>query len=50
MEKTFNGSEERFIHCQPDDDDDQHDADDLIHGIQFSAIVKKMAEAKAGEN
>lgn len=30
-ERPFAESEERFLYCQPDDDGDLHDADDLTH-------------------
>ena len=48
MEKTFPRGEENFVREQPDDDDDQHDSDDLVHRVEFAAVMKQMPQAKAG--
>ena len=33
MEKTLPGREQNFVCEQTDNDDDEHDADNLVHGI-----------------
>jgi hypothetical protein len=37
MKETLPGREQNFVRKQTDDDNDEHDADNLVHGIQFAA-------------
>jgi hypothetical protein len=39
-----------LVRDQPDHLDDQHDADDLMHGTKLAAVMKEMAEAKTRQN
>jgi hypothetical protein len=46
VEEAFDGREKDFVGEKADDDDDEHDADDLVHGVQLPAVVQEMAEAE----
>jgi len=50
MHESFPWPEECLIDDEPERDDDQHDPDHLIHGAQLAAVVKRMAEAEAGQD
>jgi len=50
VEEAFDGGEEDFVGEEADDYYDQHDADDLVHGVQLPAVVQQMAEAEAGQD
>ena len=48
MQKPFPRGEQDFVRRESDQHDDQHDADHLIHRIEFTTKVQEMAEAVAG--
>ena len=50
MEETFDGGEEDFVSEGADYYYDEHDADDLVHGVQLAAVMQQMAEAEAGQD
>ena len=50
VQKALPRREQNLIRQEPDDDDHQHDADDLVHVVQFAAVVEEMPEPEAGED
>ena len=40
MKKALPWGEKDFVRKQTDQNDHKHDADDLIHGVQFAAVVQ----------
>ena len=42
MQELLTGREDQLVCQQPDRNDDQHDAYDLIHGVEFAAVVQQM--------
>src|SRR5262245_26945782 len=47
MQKPFDGGEQCLVNREPDENDDQHDADDLIHGVQLTAVVQELSQTEA---
>jgi hypothetical protein len=50
VQEALPGSEQRFVSDKADDHNHQHDAQDLIHGMELAPIMQQMTEAEAGEN
>src|SRR4029077_17690370 len=50
VEETFDRGKQNFIRQQPDHNDHQHDANDLVHGTQFAAIMKQLSKSKSRQN
>ena len=50
MQKPFNRREERFVHCEADHDDNQHDPDHLIHRTQLSSVMEQVPETESRQN
>jgi hypothetical protein len=42
MQELLPGREDQFVCQQPDRNDDQHDAYDLVHGVELAAVVQQM--------
>jgi hypothetical protein len=50
VEEAFDGGEEDFVGEEADGNNDEHDADDLVHGVQLAAVMQEMTEAEAGQD
>src|SRR5882724_3673319 len=50
VEETLPRGKEDFVRQQADDNEDYHDANDLIHGVKFTAIVQQVTQAKSTQN
>jgi hypothetical protein len=50
VHETFPRREQALVSDEPDHNGEQHEADNLIHGTELAAVMKEMAEAKAGQD
>ena len=50
VQKALPRGKKGLIGEKPDEYDHQHDRDDLVHGVQLTPVMQKMAQAETGEN
>src|SRR5580704_16432028 len=50
VQELLPGREDQLVCQQPDRNDDQHDAYDLIHGVELAAVVQQMTQAETGQD
>src|ERR1044071_1782074 len=50
MEKALDRRKQDLVGQQPNQDNDQHHADHLIHGVEFASIMQEMAEPETSQD